>query len=61
MTEGLLRSLGLRCTRKRLRETITTLDPDGVIVRKTRKLKRRVYEVAGCHGLTSLLISKSQS
>jgi len=51
MTEGHLKSLGLRCTRKRLRHAISMADPDGIVVRKTRKLKRRVYEVAGSHDL----------
>ena len=51
MTEGHLLSLGIRVTRKRLRECIRSLDPEGIFIRKTRRLKRRVYFVPGSHYL----------
>ena len=51
MTEGHLLSLGLSASRKRIRDCMKSLDPDGVQIRKTKRLKRRVYSVPGCHYL----------
>jgi len=51
MTEGVLLSQGLNCTRKRVREMIKSVDPDGAVIRQTRRLKRRIYEVDGSHDL----------
>lgn len=51
MTDGLLRASGLRCTRKRLRDAIADIDPDGNVIRKLKRLKRRQYSVPGTHYL----------
>jgi hypothetical protein len=54
MVDGLLLSLGQRVTRKRIRDCMRLLDPDGIHIRKLRRLKRRVYEVPGSHYLWHL-------
>ena len=45
MLMGHLRSKGINVQRKRLREAIHRVDPEGVEERKAKGIKRRVYEV----------------
>lgn len=54
MVQGLLVSLGHKVSRERVRDCIGSLDPDGISIRKLRRLKRRVYEVPGSHYLWHL-------
>lgn len=54
MVDGLLLSIGHRVTRQRIRECIRSIDPHGTEIRQIRRLKRRTYEVPGCHFLWHL-------
>ena len=45
MLMGHLRSQGIHVQRKRLRDAIHRVDPEGVQERKAKGIKRRVYEV----------------
>ena len=54
MVEGLLLSLGYNVTRQRIRDCIRSMDPIGNEIRTLKRLKRRVYEVPGCHYLWHL-------
>jgi hypothetical protein len=51
MTAGYLKSVGLNVTRKRVRECLSSIDPEGVRIRETTRLKRRVYSVPGSNYL----------
>lgn len=51
MIDGFIKSLGASVSRKRLRAVIAEVDPDGLLLRKSKPITRRVYEVPGPHHL----------
>ncbi len=51
MLEACLASVNCRIVRRRLRESIKRVDPEGLLQRKAKPIRRRVYSVEGPHHL----------
>ena len=49
MLEAYLGSIDCKVQRERLRNSIKRVDPDGLLVRKSKRIRRRVYHVPGPH------------